>query len=157
MVASRCSRPPVRRTGCTTWLLVAVLAAGELEAGQGVGFSNIFSLDLRQITAVLESGEASASDQPQLAPFYPNPFNSVTTLDYLVPASRSDRQEVRISLYSVSGQLVRSLVAGNLPSGRHTAHWDGRSDSGERVGSGVYIASMRVGSVDVVRKVLLLQ
>ena len=146
-----------KATVISTWLLIAVLAAGELEAGQGVGLSNIFSLDLRPVTAVLESDEASVIDQPQLAPLYPNPFNNTTTLEYHVHGSRADEQEVRISVYSMNGQLVRRLVAGQMPAGSHTARWDGRSDSGQKVGSGVYIALMRVGSAGVARKILHLQ
>lgn len=139
------------------WLALAMLAAGELKAGQGVGFSNFFSLDLRPATTISETDDTSVPDQPRLAPLFPNPFNSTTRLEYHLPESRDGKHEVRLSIYSIQGQLVRRLLAGELPAGRYAALWDGRSDSGRKVGSGVYIAFMTAGSVRVARKILFLQ
>jgi flagellar hook assembly protein FlgD len=45
---------------------------------------------------------------------------------------------VSLSVYSVDGSLVRTLVDGPAVRGRHTVVWDGRDRGGNRVASGVY-------------------
>jgi flagellar hook assembly protein FlgD len=52
---------------------------------------------------------------------------------------------------------VRQLVDETMPSGQHGARWDGRSDRGTRVTSGVYFVRMTAGSYREVRKILMLE
>jgi flagellar hook assembly protein FlgD len=66
---------------------------------------------------------------------YPNPSTGHAVIGYQLP--RPDRVELRV--YNISGQLVRTLVDGNLPAGRHQARWDGRDQSGKTAASGVYM------------------
>ena len=54
-----------------SWPSLAMLAAGELEPGQGVGFSNFFSLDLPPATAISETDVTAVPGQPRLAALYP--------------------------------------------------------------------------------------
>jgi flagellar hook assembly protein FlgD len=67
--------------------------------------------------------------------------------------------ESRVSLviYDVSGRPVRALVGGILPSGTHTAKWDGRDDTGRDVASGVYLYRIIVGNAAFTRKAVLLR
>jgi hypothetical protein len=46
--------------------------------------------------------------------------------------------QASLRIYDLSGKLVRTLVAGSLPAGSHTARWDTRDESGKPVASGVY-------------------
>ena len=66
---------------------------------------------------------------------YPNPFNPVTRIAFDVP---SPGAVVELRIYDVSGRLVRTLVDGEVPPGRHSAEWDGTDRSGAAVASGVY-------------------
>ena len=52
--------------------------------------------------------------------------------------------------------LVRTLVAGDLPAGRHEERWDGFDDAGQRVSSGIYMARLRTarGEVDLLKLTL---
>ena len=81
---------------------------------------------------------------------YPNPFNPATWIPYQL-AQASD---VTISIYSVSGQLVRTLDLGHKEAGSHTSkdkavYWDGRNERGEDLASGVYFYVMRAGDFRV--------
>lgn len=84
---------------------------------------------------------------------YPNPFNPVTTIAYEIPANA----EVTLSIYGVSGQLVRQLVNEPQCSGRHSVIWDGRNTEGALVPSGIYICSLRSGSLHSARRLSLLK
>lgn len=88
-----------------------------------------------------------------LHPNVPNPFNPLTTIRYEVATS----SPVEIDLYDVRGRLVRTLVRGTVGPGRHEAVWDGRSDSGESVPSGVYLYRIRIGGFGDVRKMVLVK
>ena len=67
----------------------------------------------------------------------PNPFNPATVIEYFIP--HQARVEVRI--YDTQGRVVRRLVRfGLAQSGWSRVQWDGRTDRGSAVSSGVYFA-----------------
>ena len=72
---------------------------------------------------------------------YPNPFNPSTVLILRLPHKDDSgaESEVRLDIFSVSGERVRALYAGALASGAHELVWDGRDDRGAVVAAGVYI------------------
>jgi hypothetical protein len=84
---------------------------------------------------------------------YPNPFNPVTTLRYALPA----RTPVHLQVYSVTGQLVKTLVNGTLDAGRYETLWQGENDAGISVGSGVYFCRLMAGGHTRSIKVLLMK
>jgi flagellar hook assembly protein FlgD len=59
-------------------------------------------------------------------------------ISYAIP----ERSLVEISVYSVNGRKIATLVKGTKDTGYYTVRWDGRSDTGSRVGSGIYIIKM---------------
>ena len=87
----------------------------------------------------------------RLTSAYPNPFNSATTITYevAVPAP------VRLRLYSVGGQLVRTLVDGQTGAGQFQVAWDGRDNQGQAVGTGVYLCELRVSGHSDLRRLVL--
>ena len=70
---------------------------------------------------------------------HPNPFNSKTTINYSVVKSG----HVELKIYSISGQLVRTLVDGWKKAGIHSIMWDGKDDKGKRVASGIYLCCVK--------------
>jgi hypothetical protein len=72
---------------------------------------------------------------PALLQNYPNPFNPSTTITFALPEASA----VRVEVYSILGQRVKTLVDGPLFSSMHTVRWDGRSETGLPVSSGTYI------------------
>ena len=95
-------------------------------------------------------------DLPQVLALHgnvPNPFNPVTTIKYDLPQP----SRVRLEVFDVAGRLVRTLVTGQMPAGRHEAVWDGRSDSGAGVASGSYFYRLDAGGQVLTHKMLLIK
>ena len=88
----------------------------------------------------------------ELAAARPNPFVDGTSLAWSVPV----RGRVRIELYDVLGRRVRTLVDEIVDPGRYERAWDGRTDDGRRVSSGLYFAKMTAGKFGATRKLVLL-
>jgi hypothetical protein len=89
-----------------------------------------------------------------LSPNYPNPFNPTTTVPYVVA---SPGGKVAIAIYNVRGQLVRTLVNGHKAAGYHSVVWDGASNQGATLSSGVYFLRMRAPGFEHTRKLVLLK
>jgi hypothetical protein len=84
---------------------------------------------------------------------YPNPFNPMTTIAYVL----ANATEVRIDVIDVSGARVRTLVDARFGSGRHETRWDGRDGNGRPVASGVYVVRLTTARDTSERKVVLLK
>ena len=63
--------------------------------------------------------------------------------------------DVRLDVYDLLGQKVRTLVAGERSAGGHEAVWDGRDGSGQLVGNGVYFYRLRAGDYVQMRRMML--
>jgi hypothetical protein len=83
----------------------------------------------------------------------PNPFNPVTAIRYAVPA----RERVELSVYDVAGRRVATLVDGEVDGGYHDAVWNGTSDSGEAVATGIYFARLSAAGETRTQKMILLK
>lgn len=64
----------------------------------------------------------------------PNPFNPATTIRFSIPESRL----VKLSIFTVDGRHVTTLLEEAMPGGSHEIVWTGRDESGRSVGSGCY-------------------
>ncbi len=84
---------------------------------------------------------------------YPNPFNPETTIRYQI----GKRSPVRLEIYNLVGQRVRTLVHTTLEAGSYAARWDGRNDEGVSAASGVYMYRLRAGEFMATRKMLLIR
>jgi len=84
---------------------------------------------------------------------HPNPFNPSTEIKYQLP----QLDEVRIVIYNVLGQEVRTLVNGKQEAGRYTVQWNGDNEQGYKVPSGMYFLRMKAGKFSAERKLLLLK
>lgn len=80
-----------------------------------------------------------------LLPNYPNPFNAATTISFTIPVLESGQQHVILNIFDIQGRLIRSLVNGSYPAGLHRVVWNGRSDDGSAVSSGLYFCRFRSG------------
>lgn len=84
----------------------------------------------------------------------PNPFNPTTEITYDVPRGGAP---VMLSIYDVSGRLVRRLVDAFETAGQNQVTWDGRDDRGGQAASGVYFCRLRTPRYDKTVKMTLVQ
>ncbi len=92
-----------------------------------------------------------------LAQNYPNPFNPTTTIEYAIPSVNTGSVPVRLDVFNLKGQQVRTLVNENKAPANYSIVWDGRDDFGVQVGSGVYIYRIRTQGFLQSRKMLLVR
>lgn len=79
--------------------------------------------------------------QNQLGSNYPNPFNPTTTINFSIAADNF----VKLEIYNVKGQMVRTLVAEDKSAGQHSVEWNGKDDNNRDVSSGIYFYKMQAG------------
>jgi len=85
---------------------------------------------------------------------FPNPFNPETMISF----DLSGDQVVSLTIYDMAGQVVRTLVdAQPMTVGSYKQMWDGRNNSGAKVGSGIYFYQLRAGDFIAKKKMTLLQ
>lgn len=84
---------------------------------------------------------------------FPNPFNSSTTVSY----SLESRGPVRLVVYNVLGQPVRTLVDATQFAGSYQVAWDSLDDRGAPVASGVYLARLTHKGSQLVQQLLYLK
>ncbi|MDZ7367205.1 MAG: CHRD domain-containing protein [candidate division KSB1 bacterium] len=106
---------------------------------------------------LLRTGVASESTplprQFALLANYPNPFNPATTIRYDLPRN----VHVKLAIYDLLGKKVRTLVDAEEAAGFKHITWDGASDAGVRVVSGVYLYRVEAGDFSMTRKMILMR
>jgi hypothetical protein len=88
-----------------------------------------------------------------LYPLHPNPFRETSRIEYAL----AEKGRVRLSVYNVSGQLVKELVDMVQPPGRYSASWDGWDQGSHPLPSGVYLYRLEVSDKSWIRKAVLLR
>ena len=76
---------------------------------------------------------------------FPNPFNSTTIITFTIPVALAN-SSADLSLYNIQGRLVKRLLSRRLPAGNFAARWDGTSENGNTVATGVYFYHLIVGN-----------
>lgn len=84
---------------------------------------------------------------------YPNPFNPTTRIEYILEKTN----HVKLTVYNIAGQKIRTLINESQSSGKHSIVWDGRDDAGHLVRSGCYICHLRAGNQCMSIKMLYLK
>ncbi len=80
----------------------------------------------------------------------PNPFNPETSISYTL----RNQGSVSIRIYSVNGQLVRSLREEFANPGTYEVRWNGTDNSGRPVRSGIYFVNVVQGANSSQNKVV---
>jgi hypothetical protein len=80
----------------------------------------------------------------------PNPARGPVSFEVVVPRGGS----IELELLDAGGRRIARRSASGLPAGTATLEWDGRSDAGEAVASGVYFARARSGGEIAVERVV---
>ena len=95
--------------------------------------------------SIVASRSASAQ-QHLLKQNYPNPFNGVTN----IPFTLSQPGNVRVTIYDISGRVVKEIVSAPFSEGDHVVQWNASGLS-----SGSYIYEIKVGDSSQMRKCML--
>jgi hypothetical protein len=113
--------------------------------------------DYCDFLAGMEEGSIPAPERLALLHNVPNPFNPNTAIEFTLPGGAF----VDLSIYDVSGRLVRGLFQGELAAGSYTGdraiRWDGTDDAGKGVRSGVYFYRLKAGAEERTRKMVLVR
>jgi hypothetical protein len=84
---------------------------------------------------------------------HPNPFNAITELKIKV----GEPKRIAIKVYNITGEEVATLIDGNYAVGDYTITWDGNSQQGKSLASGLYLICLFAGNYRLDQKVLLLR
>jgi len=84
---------------------------------------------------------------------YPNPFNPTTNIAFDLEYTA----EVRLEVYNVLGQAVKTLHTGQLSSGRHQFEWNATDENYAQVSSGVYFYKLSTEFQSQTKKMLLIR
>ena len=84
---------------------------------------------------------------------YPNPFNAYTKISFDLPFQAN----VKVMVYSITGQHIKTLAESRFPAGRNSVIWDGTSPNGKDSASGVYLYRIQAGNIAKTGKMLLLR
>jgi hypothetical protein len=152
--------------GGLTWQIVYALIdeqecdwlVPDIETDQGV--LRVSCTDMEGVLHSVYSGtliitsSAGAHDLP-LAEFRlalsPNPATAALTVEFASPAA----QEVALDVYSVKGELVRTLFHGRVNQGVSRIEWQGDNMAGRRVSAGTYFVVFRGESKTLTEKVII--
>ncbi len=80
----------------------------------------------------------------------PNPFSSETVISFSLPSA--GRATLRV--FDMAGRVVRTIADGDMPAASHSLVWDGRDDSGNTVGAGIYFCSLQASGQSAVQKMI---
>ena len=84
---------------------------------------------------------------------YPNPFNPTTTIAFDIAKDTN----VRIDIYNIRGQKVKTLVNENYPVGSYKVDWHGTDDNNRKLASGVYFYHMQTDDYSSTRRMILMK
>ena len=105
----------------------------------------------QEILDINTSAEKVAPGRPQgfdLGQNHPNPFNPVTTITYDLPEARN----VSLTIYTITGQKVATLVSGFKEAGHYQVTWNGSG-----LATGIYLYRLEAGSFTKTRKALIVR
>jgi hypothetical protein len=89
----------------------------------------------------------------RLAQNVPNPFEPLTEIGY----DLAEDCHVRLDIYNVFEQRVKTLVDGYMKTGYKTAQWNGKNTKGAPISSGVYFYRLKVGTYSKTKRIVFLK
>lgn len=82
---------------------------------------------------------------------FPNPFRSETLLSYTIRS----KGHVSLEIFTIDGRKVRTMMNQNQDMGNYKMLWDGNSDSGQQLGSGIYLCKLSTGGLTWIQKLVM--
>jgi hypothetical protein len=113
-----------------------------------VSWASTYSVDIHNVGLSNVEGESTIPSEYGLDQNYPNPFNPSTTISFSLP----EASQVRISIFTITGELVESLIEEYMPAGNHNL-----SFSASGLPSGIYLYKLSAGDFSDTKKMTLLK
>ncbi|RPJ48527.1 MAG: T9SS C-terminal target domain-containing protein [Candidatus Latescibacterota bacterium] len=131
-------QPPMIQSHFTTGIVFQPGEVVTFESGSQLA-ARSYALNWSGYVASSVSTAVSGANAPvppamQMKQNAPNPFNPETKISYELDAAT----EAELRVFDSSGRLVRTLVSGQQDAGEYSIVWDGTSDDGRSLASGVY-------------------
>lgn len=120
---------------------------------RGVDYDNCLASAPKRVVSGHDETKAGLPISFDISQNYPNPFNPTTLIEYSVPVS----SPVKLEIYNVLGQKVRTLVDQFEVAGRYRVSWDGTNQANQDVASGVYLYKLTAGTQTITKKMLMLK
>jgi hypothetical protein len=105
------------------------------------------------IVGIDDEGAMQITKTPRLDPNYPNPFNPVTSIRFVLPKA----MDVKIEIFNSLGQKVTTLVDGKRVQGQHIINWNGIDSRGIPVSSGIYFYRLSAENYERTMKMILMK
>lgn len=83
----------------------------------------------------------------------PNPFRQKTTIVF----EQNSTGSINVSIYSITGQLIKTLVDEIKGPGSYQSSWNGRDSRNQSVSQGVYICQLKNAKQSATKKIVLLR
>jgi hypothetical protein len=84
---------------------------------------------------------------------FPNPFNPETKIVFNLP----EEGNVKIEIYNIKGQKVKTLLDCYMSPGRSEMIWDGRDNNGKQISSGIYFYQLVTKKKIITQKMILIK
>jgi len=133
---------PVSQSGVTYYYKVSALDV----SGNESGYTSV------SVLTDVQNGSGLPTEFA-LNQNFPNPFNPSTEIAFSVPK----QTPVKIVIYGLSGEVVAALVNQTMSAGNYRITWNGRTDDGRSVASGVYFYHLQAEGFTATKKMTLLK
>jgi hypothetical protein len=114
---------------------------------------NMSFTDIEWPTAIVRESIDAFPQVFALHQNYPNPFNPTTNITFEVTGT----ELVNIEVFDILGKKIKTLVNDEFSAGSYTVDWDGRSENGFQLSSGVYVYKMNAGDFTQIRRMVFMK
>ena len=114
---------------------------------------NLISIEIGFGVEVQVDHSTLAPNEFQLYQNYPNPFNLETTIQVDIAKT----SPVTVSIFNIAGQEVATLLNKNLDPGKYNIKWNGTSNDGRPLPSGMYFYDMKGYDFHSIKKMILVK
>jgi hypothetical protein len=129
----------------------------DISAGKQVFWIEVINggFNLNQYIFLLDNttGLKKINENSFMGNNYPNPFNDSTKIPLVI----MNPTNVKMEIYNIRGQLVKTLIDKTLPIGLNEIIWNGNDNSDQPVASGMYYCQINIDAESVTQKMLYLR
>jgi len=131
---------------------------GSFEMGNevvyGTGSTDVhdYSVSINENLQIVEFDKENKSSVAMLTP-KPNPFNN----QVVIPIRLDRSKNISVLITDITGRTIKNLLMNQLSAGLHQIKWNGESDNGSFVGSGLYFVNVSTSISHHQRKLVLLK